>query len=79
MTANRFAQILQTSSYSENDRKYFPKWVRSFLELPDSMDSSGNCVVSEPLTIRFCRKLRDGHAPAWQRLQAVRALEAEVR
>ena len=39
----------------------------------------GDLTVTEPQVIAFLRSLRDSKTPAWQRLQAVRAVEAYQR
>jgi len=74
MSARRFAAIIASLKLSRDEQKWFPLWIFKFA-------SSRNFTRSEQLTldldsvIDFSRGLRDGDVPAWQRLQAVRAID----
>ena len=66
-----FQSKLLQSDVGANDRKYFPKWIKRYLgDIPIDHIS-----ITRDAVIQFCRSLLDSRTPAWQRLQAVRALE----
>ncbi|MCS7467074.1 hypothetical protein NZK35_10485 [Stieleria sp. ICT_E10.1] len=63
----------------EKDREWFPKWLGSYASFPGvraQTGSSEEIVVRRDLVIEFLQKLLAAKTPAWQRLQAVRAIEA---
>ncbi|WP_372896444.1 integron integrase [Stieleria sp.] len=63
----------------EKDREWFPKWLGSYASFPAvraQTDSSEEIVVRRDLVIEFLQKLLAAKTPAWQRLQAARAIEA---
>lgn len=68
-----FVRELAVASIAENDRKYFPSWFSRYAELQDC--SAGVVPISEANVIAFCRTLLASGTPAWQRVQAVRAIE----
>jgi len=74
MSLTRFKQLVATSSFKDNDKEWFPRWIERYAE--KLRLQNGQLPVSTELVIRFSRELRDRGAPAWQRLQAVRAVEA---
>lgn len=74
MSVGKFCQQLHNSMYGKNDRKWFPKWLRRYAA---NHSLQGGCLpVSEESVIEFSKSLRDSGTPAWQRLQAVRSVEA---
>lgn len=73
MSVRKFCLLLNEAKVGKNDHKWFPRWVRRYASVVDSVD--GKLSVTEPDVIRFLRTLRDNGTPAWQRLQAVRAVE----
>ena len=74
MSVGKFCQRLHDSKYGKNDRKWFPKWIRRYAS--NNRLQNGGLPVSEEAVIEFSRSLRDAGTPAWQRLQAVRSVEA---
>ena len=74
MPVGRFRQLVQQGKYSTNDKKWFPKWIQRYAAT--AATRQGKLLVSEFSVAQFSRSLRDKGIPAWQRLQAVRALEA---
>ena len=61
-------------SLGRNDREWFPKWVRRYaLGFPGRLDR--NFPVNRHGVIEFSKNLLKNGAPAWQRWQAVRAIE----
>ena len=66
--------MLHDAKLGKNDKKWFPKWIRRYASTVDVVD--GNLSLTQAEVIRFLRSLRDSGTPAWQRLQAVRAVEA---
>jgi hypothetical protein len=74
VSLERFQALLQGAEYRKNDKKYFPLWVRRYAE--SVRVHRGDLPVTVDLVTEFSRSLRDSGTPAWQRLQAVRAVEA---
>jgi len=74
MSVKRFEIVLKLARIDENDRVWFGRWLRRyavFLHQPESV----SLLVSQDNVKQFCRTLLAGETPAWQRLQAVRAIE----
>lgn len=74
MSVARFCAILPGTSLPMADKEWFPRWIRRYAS--SCGESEGRLPVSEHDVITFLRSLRDHGTPAWQRLQAVRAIEA---
>jgi integron integrase len=74
MSVGEFQRRLHGAKYAQNDLKYFPLWVRRYAEAVTPED--GRLPVSVESVKEFSRSLLKSGAPAWQRLQAVRAVEA---
>lgn len=69
-----FELLVLGEGVGKNDRKWFPKWLRRYTMnfrsgLVDNLPVNRNSVIN------FSKSLLKNGAPAWQRLQAVRALE----
>ena len=75
MSVRIFQKELAVADYSENDKKWFVSWVRRYASFLNT-GSSDELSISQNQTIKFSRTLLDHGTAAWQRLQAVRALEA---
>ena len=58
----------------ENDQVWFPRWVKRY-SLGQRGKPGENLPVNRHGVISFSRDLLKRHAPAWQRWQAVRAVE----
>ena len=74
MSAHRFEVVLKLAKIDDNDRVWFGRWLRRyavFLRQPENV----SLLVSQDSVKQFCRMLLAGKTPAWQRLQAVRAIE----
>ena len=69
-----FRQRLQETSYGENYKKWFPKWLARYAA--GKAPGGELLLVTEPLVKDFSRSLLKSGTPAWQRLQGVRAVEA---
>ena len=80
MALQQFQTKLAGSKYSKNDKNWFPKWLRRYQRsLRDNslpVDPDQKLVVTTASVIDFSRSLLKSQTPAWQRLQAVRAVEA---
>lgn len=73
-----FAKTVQHANLSNADQEWFPKILTKFAAFtrqnPDqTLDSSTEKVIA------FLRSMRDAQKPAWQRLQAARAIELYCR
>ena len=74
MSVERFQVVLKLTSLHEDDRVWFGRWLRRyavFLRQPENVALQ----VSQNSVKQFCRTLLVREVPAWQRLQAVRAIE----
>ena len=74
MSLERFRERLTGSSVRKNDRTWFPRWVARYLASVRGVDPSSS--VDEASVVAFLQSLRDTGTAAWQRLQAVRAIES---
>jgi len=81
MSVRKFCRLLNEAKVGKNDKTWFPRWVRRYASMAEAVGgqatahNTGNLSVTEAEVIRFLRTLRDNGTPAWQRLQAVRAVE----
>lgn len=75
MTLSSFEErVASADEVSENDRIWFPKWVRRYaMTFPKGL--AIELAVNRDSVLRFSRMLLESGAPAWQRWQAVRSLE----
>ena len=74
VTVAEFKREIAVSKSRENDKTWFPKWIQRYESF---LGTKGERLfVSEDKTIDFCRELLKNRSPAWQRLQAVRAIES---
>lgn len=67
-------QIGASTQVGENDRVWFPRWIRRYA-LSVRKGLVNDLPVNRESTLRFSRTLLESGAPAWQRWQAVRSLE----
>jgi integron integrase len=74
MSVARFCARVAGAKLNEADKKWFPRWIRNYAS--SLKITEGDLRVTEADVIAFSRSLRDNKTPAWQRLQAVRAVEA---
>lgn len=74
MSVERFSARVRGSSLSPADQQWFPAWIRRYAEAVRA--ARGPLPVTRESVIEFLRGLRSGGTPAWQRLQATRAIEA---
>lgn len=75
MTLANFEMVVASDdAIGESDRVWFPKWVRRYA-LTFAKGLTDDLPVNRDTTLRFSRSLLEKGAPAWQRWQAVRALE----
>ncbi len=78
MSIGKFEAVLAAGRYSQAEQTWFPTWVLRFREflcenelLPADVDRS--------IVVRFLQQVKAQGTPAWQRLQAVQAIEAYHR
>jgi hypothetical protein len=74
MSVVEFQRRLHGAKYAQNDVKYFPLWIRRYSQSVTEED--GRLPVSVQSVKAFSRSLLASGTPAWQRLQAVRTVEA---
>ncbi len=75
MCANQYAALIRSAKMCKADRTWFPRWIyRYSSSLRRSRSEAID--VTEQHVVRFLRSLRDNGTPAWQRLQAVRAVQS---
>lgn len=74
MSLALFCQRLGRVEISLNDRRWMPRWLDQYAS--QAVGSAGeNLPVTEERVLSYLRGLRDAGVPAWQRLQAARAVE----
>ncbi len=74
MSVTSFCRMLPEAKVGKNDQEWFPRWIRRYAS---SVEVVGDRLpISEEQVIQFSRSLLQSRIPAWQRLQAVRAIEA---
>ena len=74
MGVENFGRLLHEAKLSKNDKEWFPRWIRRYACSVEAVE--GKLPVNRDDVIRFLRSLLKNQVPAWQRLQAVRAIEA---
>ena len=74
MSKQEFERAVKTQRLSKASQVWFPRWVGRYAAFVRSRGDSP-LPVDQERVIRFLRMLRDKAVPAWQRLQAVEALE----
>jgi integron integrase len=74
MCIEQYCARVQQSGLGRVDKQWFPIWIRRYAEAVKT--PRGPLPVSREGVISFLRILRDHGTPAWQRLQATRAIEA---
>ncbi len=67
-------KVLSHSGLPENDRTWFPRWLRRYA-LAQRGGVDDDLSVNRHSVLSFSRTLLASGAPAWQRWQAVRAVE----
>jgi integron integrase len=75
MSLREFAGHVKTGSFGENDKKWFPAWLKRYAEFVKQSGESRLPLTKETV-VEFSVTLRKNQVPAWQRRQAVRALIA---
>lgn len=76
MSTKLFRDAIRDSPIGKNDRKWFPKWLDRYAEHLKLHKAVPSLPIETNRVIRFLQNLRDNGTPAWQRLQAVKAVEA---
>ena len=74
MSVEVFTKLLPKCDVSPASQKWFPVWVGRYARF-QKQSRTVKLAVDRELVITFLRSLRDAGDPAWQRLQAVHALE----
>ena len=74
MSVEKFLQVLPNANYGKADKDWFPRWIKRYASW--SGIQAGLLPLSPDAAIRFSQSLLKNGNPAWQRLQAIRAIEA---
>ena len=74
MGVKKFCALLHEAKFGKNDKTWFPRWIRRYASSVKT--SHGDLPVTEAAVVQFFRSLLHNGTPAWQWLQAVRAVEA---
>lgn len=74
MSVAKFLEKLALGSYGKQERKYFPRWIRRY----ESWLGTKNVdlAIDFESVVGFSRQLLKSGTEAWQRQQAVRAIDA---
>ncbi len=75
MGVREFTRSVKAGEFGENDRKWFPAWLRRYAEFVKAGEDD-RLPLTRELAVEFSKSLRDGQIPAWQRCQAMRTLMA---
>ena len=78
MSALRFSRLVLSLPISKTNREWFPRWVFRFASHLNC-DRKSNLPSDHETVITFSQSLRDRKVPAWQRLQAVKAIDCYQR
>ena len=78
MSALRFSRLVLSLPISKTNREWFPRWVFRFASHLNC-DRKSNLPSDRETVITFSQSLRDRKVPAWQRLQAVKAIDCYQR
>ncbi len=73
VAANKFSRLLSGCKLSSNDQTWFPRCVFRYASHLN-LNRQTTLPVTRESVVSFSRQLLDGGVPAWQRLQAVRAI-----
>jgi len=74
MSVDRFCNLFPRAKFGNADKKWFPRWLKRYSSFINA--EGGQLSVSREQVIAFSQALHDNGVFAWQRLQAVRAVEA---
>ena len=74
MSIERFQVVLKLANIEESDRVWFGRWLRRYAVFLRQSETEF-LQISQSGVKQFCRTLLASAVPAWQRLQAVRAIE----
>lgn len=74
MSVELFAARVRGTALSPTDQQWFLAWIRRYAEAVKA--EQGSLPITREFVIEFLRDLRSRSTPAWQRLQATRAIEA---
>jgi len=74
MSIQRFLTVLKSAQLTEADQVWFGRWITRYAVFL-RQEKADRLEVSEQIVISFGRSLLANNVAAWQRLQAVRAIE----
>jgi integron integrase len=74
MTLTLLRRAVHSANLHDHDRAWYPQWIQQYARFLKS-DASQDLAVAHHTTIAFLQQLKARQRPAWQRLQAVRAIE----
>lgn len=66
MSVREFSRSVKVGGFGENDKKWFPAWLRRYAEFVKQNDAA-QLPLTRELAVAFSQSLRDGQVPAWQR------------
>lgn len=79
MTVAKYEKVMPILKMGKADGKYFVRWVKRYggwTQRTLGVDQEVDLPVTAEDVIAFCRELLKSETPAWQRQQAVRAIES---
>jgi hypothetical protein len=74
MTLALLRTAVHAANLQQHDQSWYPRWGLQYARFP-KVDEHSNIPVAQDLAIEFLKQLKARQRPAWQRLQAIRALE----
>lgn len=75
MSIPKFCAKIGSAQLGVSDKKWMPRWLAEFRSFYRPQDENCDFELTTERVLEFLRSLRDRGIPAWQRLQAARALE----
>lgn len=73
MSVEAFRVAVKVHVQNKNDKTWFPRWLARYAERKET--TGGLLPVTRDLVVAFSKELLQSGTRAWQRLQAVRAIE----
>ena len=74
MSILKYQRCLAIKKLSDKERYWFPKWLKGYVQF-HKLPADSDFPVSIERVVQYLRSLRDSGVPAWQRLQAARAIQ----
>ena len=75
MSLRRFEHVVKKADLKNADRIWYPRWLKDYAVSCGRREDDEAIVVDREMVVRFLQGIKSRGLAAWQRLQAVRAIE----